>query len=113
MSEQKIVSGLQKLLMECDIEPLLNFLHRLHIRYTIVGNEGGMFKMRIFKEGMLAYEGASNKSVRSAICDAIAKFLINEQGDYHAFMDFRIREVKRHGQQENQAPVLAEGAPQS
>jgi hypothetical protein len=93
--QRKVVGALQKLLMETELEDLLSFLHELHLQYTVTVSPKGNFVCRLFKNKRIdgedtqvfSYDGGSNQSVRAAVCDAIADFLIRERNtDYHEWV---------------------------
>ncbi len=84
----KTITVLHQLLMESELEQLLAYLTKLNVKYTITGNQTeNKYTCRLFKDGMLEYRGASGTSVKSAICDALCKFLHNEKKDYHSYME--------------------------
>jgi hypothetical protein len=85
----KKVSALARFLMWCNVEDLILFLHRMHLRYTIIGNDKktqnkkeDKFTVIIFKNKKFEYK-STNISMKSALADTLARFFINESEDYH------------------------------
>ena len=96
--QQKVVTALGRFLMDVELEKLLGFLHQIGVKYSITGNiknENGQghFRCKIYfqvREGgdyitVEKYEGVSNKSVRSAVAAATARFFVFEEHDYHDY----------------------------
>lgn len=81
----KTISPLRKLLMDNTIDNLFAFLHRMSIQFTVTRTHKGLYKARIFNEGMLSYEAGSNNSAKVALADALAKFLVFELKDFHVY----------------------------
>lgn len=85
-TQHKLVSPLRRLLILLPMDDLLLFLHRSKLQFVLLRDNGAeCYRARIFLEGMLKYECADNNSPKAALCDAIAKFLIGEQKDYHDY----------------------------
>ena len=92
--EPVIVSPLNKLLMDSSLEELLLFLHRMKLQYTILRENEGTYRARIYGEGMLRYETSNPNSAKAAMCSAIARFLTKEQKDYHNYLEDKNLESK-------------------
>lgn len=88
----KAVSPLKRLLMITDLEHLLSFLHQLGIQYTISRQIKGHYYAAIYREGMVRYQSSSPNSPKSALCDALAAFLVGEKKDYH---EYQVQPVER------------------
>lgn len=97
-SEQKVVTALQKFLMDTPADDLFLFLQKIGVRYSLSGNEprkyipdGGKFTCRIFVgpqedcSEKMEYTGSSRMSMKGAVCDALAKFFVLESHDYHDY----------------------------
>jgi hypothetical protein len=80
---KKIVSPLQRMLMNLPLESFLDFLHQSHIRFVLARQKKGYYVASIFAEGMLEYRAISPTSARAAFADALAKFLAQEKRDFH------------------------------
>lgn len=72
--------------MDSTTDGLLDYLHQMKVRYTLIRSDNGHYSMKIMRDGMLKYESASGSSAKSAIADAIAQFLIEEQQDFHGYL---------------------------
>lgn len=72
--------------MDSTTDGLLNYLHQMKIRYTLIRDDNGHYSMKIMRDGMLKYQSSCGKSAKSAIADALAQFLINEQKDFHGYL---------------------------
>lgn len=98
-STQKIVTALDKFLMDQSLEEMFAFLQQIGVQASVsinVQNKGGEghHRCKIFMQvrdqygvykTVEKYEGISNKSVRAAIARAIARFFILEEHDYHDY----------------------------
>ena len=107
---RKVVSALQKFLLEIPLQDMLEFLKTIGVHYSLVGmsyskyveNE---FVFRIFIQqgtgfsgknvkNVAEYIGTSRFEMKLAVCNAFADFLINEDHDGHDYHDY-IAEYKR------------------
>lgn len=104
---RRVVTALGALLSSIPLEELLKFLHRLHIRFSLVCHGKG-YLMRIFQHEtdadgtvrtILDYS-ASGDSPMAAIRNCMSEWLVLQDGDYHTFMQDkeRVRLVRDGGE---------------
>lgn len=95
-SHSPVVTALQKLLADQPIDDLLRFLHVLHVRFTLTTTDKGMYCCKVYKQ--YKEDGVAvtwqeykrgGKSPQTALRNAIAVFLTQEEGDYHDFINDR------------------------
>ena len=80
------ITALQHFLMGNDLENLLVYMNKLKVKYTIRGNQSeSNFECILFREGIPEYRGASGTSIKVAVCEALSKFFINENKDFHEY----------------------------
>jgi hypothetical protein len=98
-SKQKVVTALGKFLMNVPLENQLSFLASIGVRYTISGNARGLDKGSGFHECKIfiqekhegqhvtveKYTGTNGRSVKGAVANAMAKFFVAEEHDYHDY----------------------------
>lgn len=83
--DAKSISPLRRLLMASDLDSLLAFLHQMKIQFVLKRESNGHYEMNIFGHGILQYRASSGRSAKSAVADALAKFLTGEQKDFHQY----------------------------
>ena len=101
--DRQIVSALRKLLSDTKLEDLFTFMHRIYVPITLSchfkSKHRRAFECRVFVqernelgcyETVREYtssfmEGEPGGSARHVVSDAIARFLIGEQRDFHEF----------------------------
>ena len=83
VSERKVISPLRRLLSTCRTDELFAFLHELDLNWALSRHEKGHYHMVIYKDGLPRYKAGHPTSPSGAIADALAKFLVDYQGDYH------------------------------
>ena len=90
---RRVVTALNALISSVPLDEMLVFLHRLHIRFSLVCHGKG-YQMRIFQHEtdsagvlrtVLDYS-ASGDSPSTAIRNCMSEWLIHQDGDFHAFM---------------------------
>ena len=114
-SDTKAVSPLRKLLMNCDIQHMFDFLHRIHVPVTVSchfkSKNRMLFTCRIFiqrtasdggietlREYVASYSQNDTKgSAKLVVADALSKFLIGEQRDFHEFSAFLHKKGEKNG----------------
>lgn len=103
---RRVVTALGALLSSVPLDEQLKFLHRLHIRFSLVCHGKG-YLMRIFQHEtdsagvtrtILDYS-ASGESPMAAIRNCMSEWLVLQDGDYHTFMQAqeRVRLVPADG----------------
>ena len=107
--ERKIVTPLNRMLMHGDLESALSFLAKIGVRYTICGNLKvtdkdiiGHHTCRIFVQKkehgniqtIVEYIGGG-ASAKAAVCDALSKFLVIEEHDYHDYRGLSLANDRR------------------
>lgn len=83
--EHKAISPLRRMLMELTMDATFAFLHQMHLRYMVKSGKDSCYRANVQGYRTVRYSGVSNKSAHSALADALAKFLIHEQQDYHEY----------------------------
>ena len=82
----KTVSPLRKLLMDVGSDTLLLYLHQTNLQYTLTRRKRGDYYAIVFKDGVEKFKATSHYSARSALCDALARFLVTTNDrDFHQF----------------------------
>jgi hypothetical protein len=84
---KKIVTPLQRMLMAVPYEHIFAFLHQSQIRFVISRQKKGFYVAKLFAEGMLEYSAISKESARSALTNALARFLTTEKRDFHEYLE--------------------------
>lgn len=84
-NEHKAISPLRFMLMQLSLDDLFAFLHRMHLRYMLKCGKDNHYRASIQGYGTLRYSGVSEKSPKAALTDALAKFLVKEEHDYHEY----------------------------
>jgi hypothetical protein len=83
---KKSISPLRKMLNNLSVDDLLQFLQEIDLCYTIIRKQDKSYEICLRQEGMVDYKISGGKqSVKACIADALARFLINEQKDYHCY----------------------------
>lgn len=97
-STRRVVSALDRFLMEVEMEKLINFLESLKVQYSISYNRKAnkdkyRHHCKIYVQELIdgnvttirEYFGSHQTSTKFAVCDALAQFLLYEEDDYHEY----------------------------
>ena len=86
--DEKRVSILRRLLLDLPTDNIIDALYRLDVAWTWRVDPGGITRCRIKGDGTLVYESSSQppRQPKVALVDAFARFLTEEQRDYHALL---------------------------
>lgn len=72
--------------MDCSWEQLIALLAQTELRWNVTRtSDGGCYKANIKGNGTMLYEVGSANSAKSALCLALAEFLISEKKDIHDY----------------------------
>ncbi|SRR6266446_5157546 len=87
--ERRVISPLKHFLMQCDMEVLIDYLHDVKASWGVTRpfnindrKQSQVYRARIQVHGHFEHK-ASGDTAKSAICNAMASFLANENVDYH------------------------------
>lgn len=83
--EKKIVSPLMRLLATTSADDLLIFLHRMKVQWTLTRPKKGVYEATIYQDGMVKYKAINPQSPKMALVNALAKFLVGEDRDFHDY----------------------------
>jgi hypothetical protein len=92
-AERIVVTALHNLLFDVQLEQLLAFLHKLHMRFTLRTSEKGLYVCEVYKQakddGSVATVekfSAGGKSPKAALINTISEFLGGSYGDFHEYV---------------------------
>jgi len=93
---RKVVRPIHKLLADLTANNLLDFLHEVRLQWTMSRSTKGHYTVTLYQaDGRKWIVGGSVDSYRFALADAVSKFLLAEERDYHTVSKLAGRTLNR------------------